>query len=179
VTAGVDGGLSMVLGGGVAAVVVTLGVAALLLGPGRAASPAAGAAAALSVPGGGGTSPGPASGSGPAGARWLPAAKDTVVVTLTNELQFEPDSVRIHRGETVVWENTSVLIHTSTDDPAQEAIEGDAVLPDGAKAWSSGRLEPRGSFARTFTIPGEYHYFCIPHEAAGMKGMIQVISGPE
>lgn len=130
-----------------AAVVVALGVATLVPGPspaGPGASPAAG------------------------------AEEDTVVVTMTNTLTFEPDSVRIEPGATVLWKNTSVLIHTSTDDPAREAIEGDAVLPDAAESWNSGQLEPGESFAHTFTVPGEYHYFCVPHEAAGMKGVIRV-----
>lgn len=176
-----DDRLPLVLGGAIAAVVVALGAAALLLGPGRA-GPGGGAPSArdgksLSVPPGGGASG--SAGGGPratvsSGGR---AGKDTVVVTMTDTLAFEADSVVIHVGGTILWKNTSVLIHTSTDDPASAAIEGDAVLPEGADPWNSGQLKPGESFARTFTVPGLYRYFCVPHEVAGMKGVIRVTEG--
>lgn len=97
---------------------------------------------------------------------------------------FDPTTVTIARGEEVVWENTGTRDHTVT---AYEAS-----LPDGAEffasgefdseqaardAWansSGGALSNGDQFTYTFEIPGEYDYFCIPHESGGMVGTIVV-----
>jgi len=47
-------------------------------------------------------------------------------------------------------------------------------LPDGALPWGSALLQPNESFTYTFTTPGEYRYFCIPHVLSGMRGRIHV-----
>lgn len=181
-TTGDDDRLSLLLGGGIAALVVALGVTALLLGPHRPihdTHPAITAGGAPSVSPGGGAGGSPSSGSGRPGARPAPAGDDTVVVRMTDALKFTPDSIRIHPGQTVVWSNdTSVLIHTSTDDPGKEAIDGDAVLPAEAKPWDSGQLKPGERFAHTFVVPGAYRYFCIPHEAPRMTGVVVVTAEP-
>lgn len=117
-----------------------------------------------------------AAGSGRGGDRAaVSRLADTTVVEMTDQLKFDPAEVTIHIGDTVVWRNTSVLIHTVTDDASKAVRPEDAGLPKGAKPWNSGQLKPGGSFSRTFTVPGEYRYFCIPHEAAGMKGALRVL----
>lgn len=100
---------------------------------------------------------------------------ETTRITMTNRLTFEPGVVRIPAGETVEWENTSALVHTVTADPERATREGSVRLPDGADTFDSGNLEPGDVFRHTFTVPGEYVYFCVPHEAAGMTGRIVVI----
>ena len=40
--------------------------------------------------------------------------------------------------------------------------------------FDSGTLDTDDSFAQTFSKPGVYDYFCIPHEMAGMAGRIVV-----
>jgi len=47
-------------------------------------------------------------------------------------------------------------------------------LPKGATAFDSGFIPPGGDYSYTFTVPGTYRYFCLPHEKAGMFGMIVV-----
>jgi len=167
--------LPFILGGGVAAVALGLGVAALLLGPGH---PSAGRTREpprqLSIPLAAVSSKGPGGVRAGGSAAPVSGSADTVVVTLANSLEFVPASIEIRAGQTVLWKNTSDLIHTSTDDSAREAIQGDAVLPRGAKSWDSGRLKPGQSFSHTFTVSGTYHYFCEPHEPAGMKGVVRV-----
>jgi len=76
--------------------------------------------------------------------------------------------VTVKVGDTVQWQNDSVLVHTVTDDPDLVANQVDYALPEGARPFDSGGLEPAATFAHTFTQPGTYKYFCIPHEAAGM-----------
>lgn len=120
---------------------------------------------------------GPGNGLRPARAAVVAAAEtrsDTTVVTMTNELDFEPGEVTIRAGETVLWKNTSVLVHTVTA-RADSAVNPDHVqLPKGAEPFGSGRLSPDDSFRHTFTVPGTYRYLCIPHETAGMLGTIVV-----
>ncbi|WP_053948063.1 cupredoxin domain-containing protein [Halolamina sediminis] len=97
---------------------------------------------------------------------------------------FDPPTVTVAVGEEVVWENTGTRDHTVT---AYEAS-----LPDGAEffatggyesedaarqAWSNGTqgaLSNGDQFTHTFEIPGEYDYFCIPHESGGMVGRVIV-----
>ncbi len=99
---------------------------------------------------------------------------DVVEVGMTNRLLFTPDTVRITVGETVRWRNSSVLIHTVTADPAAAVNESSVSLPEGAGTFNSGNLEPGSTFEHTFTTPGTYQYFCIPHEMAGMIGWVIV-----
>lgn len=102
------------------------------------------------------------------------ASGDTVVVTMTNSLKFTPDSIRIREGQTVLWKNTSALIHTVTADPELAALEESVHLPESVEPWNSGELKPGGTFSRTFRVAGTHGYFCVPHEAAGMTGTVVV-----
>jgi len=81
-------------------------------------------------------------------------------------------------GQTLTWVNASALPHTTTDDPAKNPVAQAhpeyAQLPAGAAAWDSGLLQPGESFSQSFTVPGTYHYFCIPHVLSGMQGTITV-----
>ena len=96
---------------------------------------------------------------------------------------FRPYEVTTTVGEEVVWQNTSSRDHTVT------AYED--TLPEGAtyfatggfeseaaarEAWdgSNGAISNGQRFAHTFEVPGEYSYFCIPHEKAGMVGTVIV-----
>jgi plastocyanin len=103
------------------------------------------------------------------------AASHTVIVKMSDQLMFQPVHITIHRGETVEWKNTSVLVHTVTDKPELATNPKDAALPKGAKGFNSGNLAPNKIYRHTFTIPGHYRYFCIPHEAVGMVGDVRVL----
>jgi plastocyanin len=50
----------------------------------------------------------------------------------------------------------------------------DAALPPNTKEFDSGLISPGKDYSHTFTVPGTYKYFCIPHEAAGMVGTVVV-----
>jgi plastocyanin len=101
-----------------------------------------------------------------------------VTVQMTDQLQFDPADITIALGQTVTWVNNSAIPHTTTDDPAKNPVAQDhpeySQLPDGATAWDSGLLQPGESFSYTFTVAGEYHYFCIPHALSNMLGTITV-----
>lgn len=98
------------------------------------------------------------------------------VIRMTDALQYVPQRVTIQENETVKWVNTSNLMHTVTADSQKALNPQDVMLPGGAKPFDSGSIPPGESFTYTFTVPGTYRYFCIPHEAAGMVGEIIVKS---
>lgn len=105
-----------------------------------------------------------------------PAAGGAVAaeVGMTDRLTFDPDTVRIRVGETVLWRNGSALLHTVTADPARAANAASVSLPSGATPFDSGNIEPGATYTHTFTVAGEYKYFCVPHEAAAMVGWVVV-----
>jgi len=97
---------------------------------------------------------------------------------------FRPEILEVGVGETVVWRNTSTHAHTVT-------AYGNAI-PDGAPYWASGEFESEAAardgwangeggalyrgdvYERTFEVPGEHRYVCIPHEQSGMVGTVVV-----
>lgn len=106
---------------------------------------------------------------------------EAVVVEMTDELAFVPEALTVTTGSTVVWRNVGSVSHTVT------AYEAD--IPAGAGYFASGGFEteaaardgfPAGeivegdSYSHTFDTAGEYRYFCIPHEQAGMTGTVTV-----
>jgi plastocyanin len=96
------------------------------------------------------------------------------VVGMTDGLRFSPDTIVVRAGDTVVWRNTSGVPHTVTADAAQAGNPANVRLPQGASPFDSGVMQPGAEFRHTFTVPGEYRYFCRPHEGAGMIGTVIV-----
>ena len=93
---------------------------------------------------------------------------------MTDTYQFQPATLTVPRGTTVTWMNTGQQQHTVTDDPAKAANRADAQLPNGAQPWDSGLIDAGKTFTHTFDTPGDYTYFCMPHEALGMVARITV-----
>lgn len=111
-------------------------------------------------------------------------AQNQTTIDMNDNLRFDPDSVTVAPGTTVVWENVGTIGHTVT-------AYGDRI-PDGATYFDSGGFDteeaarsgyPTGTlnggdtFEHTFETEGTFDYFCIPHEAAGMLGTVEVSSG--
>ena len=97
-----------------------------------------------------------------------------IAVRMTSRDAFVPKTVTIKVGDTVVWENDSPGVHTVTDNPAFASAKQDAAMPAGAEPFNSGTVEAGQQYSHTFTAPGTYKYFCVPHEADGMVGTIVV-----
>jgi len=112
-------------------------------------------------------------GGGGRGGGGAPAESGTTV-TMTNDLRYAPEALEVQVGETVTWVNDTPLIHTVTADPAQAQDAANVRLPEGADTFDSGDMRPGDRFSHTFQVPGEYVYFCIPHEGAGMVGRVVV-----
>lgn len=87
---------------------------------------------------------------------------------------FTPARLTIKAGQTVTWRNTSSIVHTATADPRKLAKPENARLPEGVAPWDSGSILAGKSWSRTFDVPGEYRYCCVPHEVAGMVGVVIV-----
>lgn len=97
---------------------------------------------------------------------------------------FLPELVEISVGETVVWRNTSSHAHTVTayesgipEDAAYFAsgeFEGEGAARDGWMGATEGALYQGDTYERAFEVPGEYRYFCVPHEQANMVGTVVV-----
>ncbi len=102
-----------------------------------------------------------------------------VTIEMTAQLRFEPAAITITVGETITWVNASPIPHTATGDPdknpAKETRPDVVALPPGAEPWDSGLLSQGQAFSHTFTVAGEYTYFCIPHVLSGMLGTITVV----
>jgi len=97
---------------------------------------------------------------------------------------FVPRDIEVAVGDTVRWRNTSARAHTVTayesslpDSAAFFASGGFESEAAAVEAWSNrdGALESEGTYEHTFEVPGTYQYYCIPHEAAGMVGTVEVV----
>ncbi|MGE3270747.1 MAG: plastocyanin/azurin family copper-binding protein [Chloroflexota bacterium] len=70
---------------------------------------------------------------------------------------FQPAAITVPAGTTVTWTNNDPVAHSVTD------VDG---------VWDSGLFEQGGVYSKTFTEPGTYTYYCIPHPM--MIGTIEV-----
>jgi len=100
-------------------------------------------------------------------------------------VDFRPTALTVEVGQTVVWRNTSKQGHTVTayeeglPEGAAFFATGDFDSQDAAEdGWTSGlngRLSSGQTFEHTFEVPGNYGYYCIPHEPSGMVGTVEVV----
>ncbi len=92
---------------------------------------------------------------------------------LGSRVWFDPIGLLVRPGATVRWvvesnAHSTTAYHPVNDDHALR-------IPPEARPWNSGVLTRPGQlFEWTFTVPGVYDYYCIPHELAGMVGRIVV-----
>ncbi len=101
-------------------------------------------------------------------------AGDITVVRMNDKLQFDPNEITIRVGETVEWRNIGAFPHTITADPRRVPSSTNIKLPNGAEAFDSGWVLRRKSYRYTFSEPGIYRYICLPHDRAGMLGIVIV-----
>jgi plastocyanin len=83
---------------------------------------------------------------------------------MVQNFSFIPQDLTVAAGTTVKWTNMDTVAHTVTWDD---------------KSVDSGLFEQGQTFEYTFTTPGTYGYFCIPHGSpgAGMHGSVTVTGG--
>ncbi len=86
----------------------------------------------------------------------LPAKAQDIAVKIDNFV-FVPDTLTIHPGDTVTWQNVDDIPHTVS------AVKG---------AFRSKALDTEDTFSFTFSNIGEFEYFCGLHPH--MKGKVIV-----
>ena len=94
--------------------------------------------------------------------------------------RYSPAELTIKPGDTVVFRGVSGGMHNvqfwtdSVATTAQAAL--DAVMPNRMGLLSTNLVAEGDSLVFTFTgVPaGRYPYFCMPHEAMGMKGVLTI-----
>jgi plastocyanin len=89
-----------------------------------------------------------------------PSLAADVTVDVTPDFTFAPKTEKVGVGDTVTWTFTSGG-HSTTSNAGQ------------ALKWNSKILSKGQTFKETFTKPGKYQYYCIPHRDF-MKGTIIV-----
>lgn len=95
-------------------------------------------------------------------------AAQVVDVGPGGELRFDPSSFTIATGDTVRWVFQS----------SGHNVKADAV-PSGAE-WSGtpgeqfDTMDEGATYEHTFTVAGDYDYFCAPHRSAGMVASFTV-----
>ena len=103
------------------------------------------------------------------------AAGNPIVIKMADQQPFyTPAKVAIKVGDTVQWVNGGETVHSVSTNAANAQNRKDTSMPKGAAAFDSGFIPPGGDYSYTFTVPGTYRYFCLPHEKAGMIGVIVV-----
>jgi len=75
---------------------------------------------------------------------------------------FGPPVLRIQVGDTVKFVPT---------DRGHNSVVNEDMMPEGGDTWD-GRINEEVEV--TFTTPGTYGYYCTPHRATGMVGLILV-----
>jgi predicted lipoprotein with Yx(FWY)xxD motif/plastocyanin len=117
--------------------------------PPATATPA-GTTAPTAMPAAGGSG-----GSSAATATPAAGAGQVVGVNISNSA-FEPKTLTVAPGTTVVWKNPDSMAHTVTADNG---------------AFDSGNMNQGDGFKFTFTQPGTYAYYCRYHGGPGGQGM--------
>lgn len=100
---------------------------------------------------------------------------------------FNPGRLVIHPGETVTWWDIETLEHTVTayerriPDEADYFASGgfDSEIAARSEQTDPGLLGPGDRFSHQFTVPGHYHYCCIPHEDFDTMAGTVVVRTPD
>jgi halocyanin-like protein len=87
-----------------------------------------------------------------------------VAVGAGNGLLFDPPAVRVTAGTTVVWEWTGMGGQHNVK-ATNGAFESELASTEGT------------TFEWTFEESDVVRYLCVPHEAVGMKGVVEVVDG--
>ena len=92
----------------------------------------------------------------------VPAWAVDVTMGSGGNLVFEPNEITISAGDTVHFINEALPPHNII-------VEGRADLSREALLFSPGETQDV-----VFADPGDYNFFCGPHQGAGMTGTIHV-----
>jgi plastocyanin len=104
--------------------------------------------------------------------RSVPASRDgLVVIEMTDDMTFSPNTITAAVGDTIVWVNRGDLPHTTTARADFLPLEQ---IPSAAASWDSGLMNAGTEFRIVVQAKGEYRYVCTLHQAAGMVAHFRV-----
>jgi plastocyanin len=110
-----------------------------------------------------------------------PTTHEVKMVMVGTAARFEPATLTIRAGDRVRFVNTSGGPHNVSFDPAKVPDDAERALSAGMPAqiqplWGPLVTEPNAAYTVTFAgvKPGRYEFFCMPHMAMGMKGVLTV-----
>ena len=107
-----------------------------------------------------------------------PPSSETVsgnAVVVIQNYAFNPAQLTITAGTTVTWTNKDTVGHTVTEGNPESPKSPSERVFDSSHGTSGAdviTIPPGQSWSFTFTTPGEYDYYCIPHPY--MTGHISV-----
>jgi len=103
------------------------------------------------------------------------SSSNSTVIIIQN-FAYNPAQLSVTAGTTVTWINQDTVGHTVTEgnpdspkSPAQRMFDSS----HGTEGANVITIPPGKSYSFTFTTPGEYDYYCIPHPY--MRGHITVV----
>lgn len=126
---------------------------------------------------------------------WVPRGPPTIEVQKGEPIVWENTGSRIHTVTAATSEHSKAeaMLGTGEDDaghhergpklPAPETFFASGNFDTELAAVESffetvsggGAIPPGKQYAHSFHTPGWYHYYCIPHETAGMMGNVHVL----
>lgn len=86
------------------------------------------------------------------------------ITVIRNTFRLNPQDITIKTGDTVKWTNTDELKHNLASVPGSGPTDELEIFT---------LMEPGDVYSHTFTLPGEYPYFCFIHNQ--MTGKITVV----
>ena len=106
-----------------------------------------------------------------------PTSSNSTVVMIQNFV-YSPAQITITAGTTVTWVNKDTIGHTVTEgipDSTKPASQRFFDSSHGGEGASAVTIQPGQSWSFTFTTPGQYDYYCLPHSY--MRGHVTVTPG--
>lgn len=92
------------------------------------------------------------------------------------DFYFAPPGLLIRPGDEIEWVWREITVDGHSTTAYHPAYGKERRIPQTAEPWDSGIItEMEVTFTRTFTVPGVYDYYCLPHEYSGMVGRIVVL----
>lgn len=128
---------------------------------------------------------------------WISPDDPTIRVKVGDTVVWENTGSRIHTVTAATHQHRQAEKMIAPTEEIEDREDPVPQMPEGSDFFASGDFDneidavknffedvsgggavpPGKQYAHTFRTPGWYHYYCIPHETAGMKGNVHVLEG--
>jgi plastocyanin len=103
-----------------------------------------------------------------------PSRYEVKILVTQSRSHFNPATLVIPQGATVVWQNQAIYPQTVTFDPGKLAAQTETKIAKEIQPWDSGILYPGQTFSYTFQTAGDYPYFSRFSEDPYLLGVVTV-----